>query len=105
MIKLHFWPTPNGHKLLLALEEFGIPSCDIDGQAMQLGNNRTMIFGVARLVSYVSWSSPFTVSVALWPMRWACVQFCGVVAQHHGMSSSMRACGQPSTRRARRSAR
>jgi ureidoglycolate lyase len=29
-------------------------TCDIDGQPMQRGNTRTMIFGVAKLVSYVS---------------------------------------------------
>lgn len=29
-------------------------TCDIDGQAMQRGNTRTMIFGVAKLVNYVS---------------------------------------------------
>ena len=25
MIDLHFWPTPNGHKITVALEELGLP--------------------------------------------------------------------------------
>ena len=25
MIELYFWPTPNGHKISIALEEMGLP--------------------------------------------------------------------------------
>ena len=25
MIDLHYWPTPNGHKITIALEEMGLP--------------------------------------------------------------------------------
>jgi len=26
MIELHYWPTPNGHKITLFLEEAGLPT-------------------------------------------------------------------------------
>ncbi len=32
MIDLYFWPTPNGYKPLIALEEFGLPYGAGNGQ-------------------------------------------------------------------------
>ena len=41
MIDLHYWPTPNGHKITLFLEETGLPYVHLSRIcAMSIGENR-----------------------------------------------------------------
>ena len=46
MIELHYWPTPNGHKITLFLEEAGLPYVI---KPVNIGRGEQFDAGVSRI--------------------------------------------------------